>query len=313
MDPSVVVERAKKDELGFVASIHNICFRDQISHLAKYGYHEVDAKEVERWFGRGQILLARTKERIIGYLDFAVCENQGERYGVAVENEPHWLGQGKIGVLPEERRRGVASTLIRHAIRISRSAGCADFRVSVYSDNTPARRLLDKLRFKRITPDVVLAERDLRSPLPQCAPPKGVTIEPGNPQNIDGYVAFFDQIRTYYGSYSDARSYVRGILTDDESAGCLFAKSGGQVVGCILADKVANSGFIGLPGVLPEHRRRGIGSALMASMLALLRNKGFEVAVTDSETSRQPALRLYWRTGFTEARRRLSYRHGCQS
>ncbi len=302
------IARLEESDAVKLARLHNRCFREEIANFKRYGYHHIKPREAKRWFERGRILAAKLGDGIVGYLHFATYEEGGKQQGIALETYPAWIGQSKIGVLPRARRRGVATMLVKAAIDQSRAQDCESFNVVVYSDNLPAISLVDKLGFMKIGPDVVLAETDLKRQLPKTSPPEGVRIEMESRENVDAYAEYFDRIRSFYGDYADAREYVEEVMKDPSLVGNLYAWVGDQVVGSIGAEKVATCGWIGLPGVVPEHRRRGIGTALMVRMLDILRDKGFEVALTDSETARQPALSLYWRTGFEEARRRLHYR-----
>ncbi len=55
-------------------------------------------------------------------------------------------------------------------------------------------------------------------------------------------------------------------------------------------------------GVSPEHRGRGVGSALLATLIDLAREEGFD-ALSLSVEEDNPALRLYERSGFRRVSR----------
>jgi len=86
---------------------------------------------------------------------------------------------------------------------------------------------------------------------------------------------------------------VREMLANPTSS-FYVAERDGEVaaVGCIRAD-----GEIGLNYVAPEHRFHGVSKALLATMEAALRAKGFAVARLDSTAT---AHRFYLATGWVD-------------
>ena len=58
----------------------------------------------------------------------------------------------------------------------------------------------------------------------------------------------------------------------------LLAESGNEVIGSGVADKSQTTGGFVAPRVVPEHRRRGVGSALLRVLLDHLVERGFESA-----------------------------------
>lgn len=57
-----------------------------------------------------------------------------------------WLH--KVAVLPKYRRRGVATALVRHAIRVLRSAGCTKVNLQIRSTNVDVREFYEALGFE---------------------------------------------------------------------------------------------------------------------------------------------------------------------
>jgi GNAT superfamily N-acetyltransferase len=83
----------------------------------------------------------------------------------------------------------------------------------------------------------------------------------------------------------------------------LLAESGGQVVGSGVADRSHITGGYLAPRVLPEHRRRGVGSALLRVLLDHLVNHGFGSAGTSVEDDASHAFALHH--GFEEVDRQV--------
>jgi ribosomal-protein-alanine N-acetyltransferase len=89
----------------------------------------------------------------------------------------------------------------------------------------------------------------------------------------------------------------------------LVAVERGSVVGYVIGQTAADEGEILNLGVAPAHRGRGVGHALVERMLALLHERGAEVAYLEVRESNSAAQHLYQSLGFREvARRRRYYR-----
>ncbi len=90
-----------------------------------------------------------------------------------------------------------------------------------------------------------------------------------------------------------------GTLPDDH---CLVAEVEGTVVGAAWVRIVRTYGHVDdATPLLPEHRGRGIGTALMDRLLDHLRTLGHR-RVSLSVQKANPALRLYRRAGFVDHR-----------
>lgn len=84
---------------------------------------------------------------------------------------------------------------------------------------------------------------------------------------------------------------------------CMVAEMAGKVVGAAWCRIMDDYGHIDTDtpslaiSLLPEYRRRGIGTRLLNALLLLLRENGYR-QVSLSVQKENPALRLYQRTGF---------------
>ncbi len=90
----------------------------------------------------------------------------------------------------------------------------------------------------------------------------------------------------------------------------IVALADGRPVGVIsakmrpLADPIddMNEAWISIIEVEEDYRRRGIGEALISSVIDWARENGIEQVGAWSESIRTEALRLWWKMGFTFAR-----------
>ncbi|MCP9488116.1 MAG: GNAT family N-acetyltransferase, partial [Gaiellaceae bacterium MAG52_C11] len=83
----------------------------------------------------------------------------------------------------------------------------------------------------------------------------------------------------------------------------LLAERDGELAGSGLADRSQTGGAYVAPRILPEHRRHGVGSAVLERSLEHARKCGFESAVAHAE---EPgAIEFAHRHGFVEADREV--------
>ncbi len=83
----------------------------------------------------------------------------------------------------------------------------------------------------------------------------------------------------------------------------LLAERDGELAGSGLAARSDTGGGFVAPRVLPEHRRHGVGTALLAPLLAHVRAHGFEAAVAHAED--EAALAFARKHGFVEIDRQV--------
>ena len=83
----------------------------------------------------------------------------------------------------------------------------------------------------------------------------------------------------------------------------LLAERDGELAGSGLATRSDTGGGFVVPRVLAEHRRRGVGTALLEPLLDHVRAHGFETAVTHTESD--GAREFAERHGFTEIDRQV--------
>ena len=83
----------------------------------------------------------------------------------------------------------------------------------------------------------------------------------------------------------------------------LLAERDGELVGSGLATRSDTGGCFVVPRVLPEHRRRGVGTALLEPLLEHVRAQGFVIA--DTHTEADGAREFAEKHGFAEIDRQV--------
>jgi len=115
-----------------------------------------------------------------------------------------------------------------------------------------------------------------------------------------------DQYRTLSGSLRFLNNIVRfpgcGVF-DAEASFVVTHKPSRHVVGLILCSRVRHDvGHVTQVCVLPEHRSRGVGEALLASTAGLLKKRGFTMLSLTVTEANVRAVELYQRLGFDTKR-----------
>lgn len=85
------------------------------------------------------------------------------------------------------------------------------------------------------------------------------------------------------------------------------SKMNGTVVGYIIAWNIHDEVHILNLAVHPEHRRKGIGRALLIDCLRYFSNKGIKTAILEVRVRNQDAIRLYEKIGFRSIGLRSKY------
>ena len=138
----------------------------------------------------------------------------------------------------------------------------------------------------------------------------GAVFEAGTSRDLD---AVMDVMTAAFGDrFGEAwtRSQCAGILPMS-GVSLVIARddANGSAVGFSLFRSVADEAELLLLGVVPSHRRRGIGSALLEQFMETARRSGagrVHLEVRDGN----PAIGMYRSAGFKQVGRRRKYYHG---
>ena len=300
----VEIRRFRDGEEKLVARIRNLGFSEWVDNLGD-GYWEryVTAEDISRWVNRAfvprsELWIAELNGVPVGY---ARCGLEDNHLLYLPTDWGHGdFGQSEVTVVPKHRRQGVGKELIDRTLRYYREQGVKAASVRIYSDNVAASVLLMSLDFVRHETDAYL-ELDLRRPIMHIRLNPKVKVREVREEDVDALVKIYRQSGLGYGRIS--REWIRSWLKEHHSVKCdatLIAEYGDKIVGVMTF--LANS-TLDIPGVLPEYRRRGIGSTLFYHFLKRMQRKGYAKAIADMNLGNEAALRMYRRFGFTMARK----------
>jgi ribosomal protein S18 acetylase RimI-like enzyme len=195
------------------------------------------------------VLLASDAGKMVGYIN------------PVIDRKEAWIGG--IGVIPQYRSSGIGTKLMSSAEEQCRSKGVQSITLEVIEGNDRAQRLYARLGFS--------------------ASRKFLSAE-GKPTRFEGFglqpkVASFSDVL-----YLHERSYMDTCWQRRKRAAVIQSAKGAESYkvegGFVMIRAVETSGFVPFLGVLPEARRRGIGTSLAKYALTRLWDAGvFKVAL----------------------------------
>ena len=209
---------------------------------------------------------------------------------------------------PLHRKKGIATKLIRRAIRYAEEAESKVVQVSLSEINLPARNLAQRLGFKFIRHfhELKLALNNIRLP---DFEPSGYIIRRLEPDEADKLTLI--QNRAFADSWGfnpntpDEIKY-RINLSSCSPENILMAYLKNDPIGycwtrIMLEDNPAAGGMKGeihMLGVDPAYRKKGIGRNVLLAGLADLKSKGVTIVELTADGEEPAALGLYESVGF---------------
>ena len=316
----IAVREFNLGEEDVVASIHNIAFRKWRKEFGyeladEFGYGSVNSNEILKWTSeaKAHLLIAERDGKIVGYAHIRLKETKGQSIvileGEIVPMGPS-MGQSRLAVLPKYRRTGVATALVKQAEGLFKAMDADFFVAYALSSNEPSCQLFKKLEFQRdplywykpystlvpLYADGVYTELDLNKPLNRPKLNPHVSVREASIDDLEVLVKIW---RRSFGVLRAGRAidWLR------EMEVLLIAEHKGEAVGAM---GCYSSGELSIPGVLPEYRRRGVGSTLFYHLLVRMKRTHTK-AVAYTGLPFTDALRMYWRFGFNEKNRKIHF------
>jgi len=222
---------------------------------------------------------------------------------------------------PAWRGHGIGAELLARALTRAEEQGSNRYVSCGFDDKlVAAQRLMDQFGFRRVVGWVLLrlpADHAAAAP----AWPAGYTLRPYN--EVNDPTAVQEALnRGFIGHWENRDRPLEDIIhrlhgPHANPAGILLASGpAGDIAGICWAgyDPDYNAavgeavGYIHNLGVVPEHRRAGLGRALLLAGIAWLRSEGQAVIELDAMGNNELALPLYEGVGFTVKRQGSEYR-----
>lgn len=313
-----------------VASIHNSAFKEWIESLGnEYDYRYITPEEVSEWVKEGNgklesLWIVEVNGKSVGYAHCRLKEIYGKKdfRELLFVHTSRDMGQSKIAVIPKYRGQGVAKVLIQKSLEHFKRLGASLATAVTYSDNKAAETLFHKLGFvhhnlfyyklysnkKPWRYDTLYAELDLRSLIkPPLRLNLDLKIRHVRREDAEEVAEIFRKSAPWspFGPSASKNQIIQHYLKSTSHETILVAEYKGKVVGVMDFNNKNNR--VGIPGVLPEYRRKGIGYTLFYHLLKCMRQKGLSKAVADTGLILSDAIRMYNQFGFKIVRRQHAW------
>jgi len=213
--------------------------------------------------------------------------------------------ESALWVTPHRQRRGVGTALVRHALEALKDEGHERVLAYVFEDNQPGSGLLDAMGFQNA--DIVWnGEQKLAysggfyvhslQDIPdvrRCEHTVCRSLRDGDVEALGRFMAHLEARERVPTLDETARRYFHSAYEH------FVAERDGEIIGTMCT---WSNGELVIPGVLPEARGQGVGSALMHFALHEMRARGHASATAASAEDLAGAHALYGRLGFVNTR-----------
>jgi mycothiol synthase len=301
MSADAVVRPPQRSEIAAIVEAVNA------HSLAVHGVADTSADDVNTWLEapnldpeRDARVAVLADGRIAGYVDVTDDNLEHRRYWIDLRVRPGYDGSSLLSAA--ERR--VRETAVAGAIVRGFLSGHDETLRSVY-ESAGYRLVRHSLRMRI----------DLDGPPASPEWPDGIAVHVFEPGRDDEAVyeahmeAFADHWDFVPDAFEDWSELLLRSATFDPSLWFL-AEAGGEIAGiCLcLSERRPNTGHVGILGVRPQWRRRGLGRCLLLHSFRELRQRGREKADLGVDAENLTgAVRLYEQAGMHIAHRTDSY------
>jgi mycothiol synthase len=324
MTSNISIRTYRPEDLASLVGLINEA--DAIDHLERATTLEQMEHEMTfpDYFPRTDCFLAWENGRLVGYADLLLAKDEA-----SPESTVYTWGV----VHPQWRRQGLGRRLLealdqRATERLVEVEGKPVYFQGSARDVEEGRRaLFESFGMEPVRYFVNLA-RPINNGLPPVEMPAGYRLRTFDPAHDAETVwrvdnAAFQDHWGFTGFPLDAfRHWIEEPHFRPELWLLAEEKASGQVVGLGL-NKIdpdwieqtgRREGYVNTLGVLREHRKRGLGTALLAQSLRILRQAGMEAAHLHADADNLTgAMRLYERLGFKVRKTQLAYRKEMRS
>lgn len=288
-----MVRRAESDEAEAIAALLNA------DAAAKYGEGDLTAAAVADWFGidGAELRVVEQEGRLVAYGD-AVRSPDGAKAWLDVHEHPE--------------HPGAAAPLWPELERVAGRA--ASVRATLSSLDESLRRQLEERGYRPLRSSFRMVI-DLDAEVAPPALPEGIavrTMRSGEERRVhEAHMASFaDHWEFQPEPYERWAQFTLGEGYDPSL--WFLAEAGDELAGISICRLHQSGdprhGWVGILGVLPPYRRRGLGEALLRHSFAVFAERGCErVELGVDAENTAGAVRLYERAGMRVSRRYDTY------
>jgi ribosomal protein S18 acetylase RimI-like enzyme len=316
------VRRFHPGDESAIASIHNSAFQTTIKTYPEiYQCRVVSPNEVNDWTKQepNALWIIESQSQILGYAQVRVEVERGKRDVLVLQFMPaqKWdLAQTNIAVLPEYQRKGVGSQLVKTILKKYHDKAEL-VSAHTFSDNIAGEKLFSSLGFTMYdayyyTPfsdkyPIINSSIYETLELQDLAAPK--MLVPNiifRKAELDdaAMIAEIHEHNVWWCEECNSQEWSIRFINGEYGHTVFVAEIEGEIVGSIDYYK---DGRIGISGVLPEFKRKGIGSTMFYEVMKTMKKAGFKFAFVDSGLTQIEAINMYARFGFSVQRRQNAW------
>jgi ribosomal protein S18 acetylase RimI-like enzyme len=316
------VRRYRTGDEATISSIHNRAFQTTIEAFPEiYKCKKVSPEEVKDWVEQEPNILwiIESQDQLLGYAQVRIEVESGKRDVPVLQFMParKWdLAQTNIAVLPEYQRKGIGAELVKTILK--KYHGKAELvSAHTFSDNVAGEKLFSSLGFTMhdayyYTPfsdeyPIINSSIYETLELQELAAPQIMVpdIIFRKAELADAtMIAEIHDHNVWWCDECNSLEWSARFVKGEYGHTVFVAEIEGEIVGSI---DYYEDGRIGISGVLPEFKRKGIGSTMFYEVMRTMKKAGFKSAFVDSGLTQIEAIKMYARFGFSIQRRQNAW------
>jgi len=247
------------------------------------------------------ISFALTEEQFLNHINLNAvdlsqtvgCVENGKLIGFSLNGFGDWDGEKTVydagtGVLPSHRRRGVSNEMFDFMLPVFKENGTNQVLLEVVTQNSGALNLYKKLNFQPVR-ELALLQCDKGWSCFRELPADIVIREIADPD--------WNLLTSFWDGKPSWQNSVEAVKRSRRMKRVIGAYSLEECVGYIVFS--SKFGSVAQIAVDPEHRHRGIGSALVAAMQTETA-EGFSMQVINIDKSLTGAMDFFLKCGLYE-------------
>ncbi len=244
-----------------------------------------------------------------------VAESDGSLVGFALIAPELPIGRAVAsgGVVDSHRGRRIGRSLVEVAVQHARALGALVLHVQAPPDSAAARHLLGSSGFRAVRTYSVMRWEGEEVPAPELPP--GFGLRSLRAAQDEGSLTRL-QNAAFGGSWGFCPNTVDEIearlnLNTSDPEGVIFVTNRDRLVAYIWTTRTAGSGnpigCIGMTGVHPDCRGKGLGRAIVLAGLKYLVSNGIRTVELEVDEQNARAKEMYLSLGFRKVREALWY------
>ena len=225
----------------------------------------------------------------------------GRLHCVKNENNSKLWYYGDLFVIPEYRRMGIASQMIRTAMDHLSELGATTFRCYVEPDNTPSRNLQLSVGFSEQPFDTFNNFTNDGEIMYEAKIPNNLTIIPATENEAYFVRILFVQNREALNTYNISLSEWKKLLSaNDANEEHFLVCKGAMPVAYLKINGLENASeaWISMLFVARDFQHQGIGSFAITYAEEYVRAKGFTTISIQTDEDNLPAQNCYFKCGY---------------